>query len=592
MRLKSALLVAALALATVTAPLTANAGVEDPVWTFTGAGWGHGVGMSQYGAYGMALDGATAAEIIDHYYSGAYLDDLENRTLPSWWDDPYPLLVGLEQNVNSVTFVAVGGSVDVCHFTDDTKPCDSQQVAAGAPIFVEGDGENCSVVVGSGAPRDGTCMIDLTWAQDAGVLVSVNGARYARGSLTVRPDGSGELNVVLEVALELYLRGIAEMPGDWPPAALEAQAIAARNYAVRRVIDTSTSSGQPTRSCGCHVYDSVYDQVYGGWDKEIAAPYWVSAVDLTAGTVAVHKSTGLVFTAYYSSSSGGATENNETVWGGSPIGYLRSVSDGWAVSDKVSNPYAQWAATFTSSKVESILGWDEVLDIELIHQPPGAIVRFTGIDGGSPVTRDYQGDTLRTTFDLRSPWVAGVISPFDFRDVAGSVHQEGIAYISDLGITKGCNPPTNDMFCPDDTVTRGQMAAFMVRALHLPAAPGGGFTDTSDSIFSQDIDQLVSAGVTKGCNPPSNDRYCPDSSVTRGEMAAFLVRAFRFSDVGVTAFVDDDGSVFEADIQRLATAGVTKGCNPPDNDRFCPDQEITRAEMATFLMRALETLEG
>jgi hypothetical protein len=71
-------------------------------------------------------------------------------------------------------------------------------------------------------------------------------------------------------------------------------------------------------------------------------------------------------------------------------------------------------------------------------------------------------------------------------------------------------------------------------------------------------------------------------------MAAFLVRAFGYSEIGDVDFEDDDGSEFEADIARLATAGVTLGCNPPDNDRFCPDQAMTRAEMATFLMRALQ----
>jgi hypothetical protein len=117
-------------------------------------------------------------------------------------------------------------------------------------------------------------------------------------------------------------------------------------------------------------------------------------------------------------------------------------------------------------------------------------------------------------------------------------------------------------------------------------------SDTGSSVFAGDIDRLVAAGVTRGCNPPTNDRYCPDSPVTRGEMAAFLVRAFGFPEAESTDFVDDDGSTFEGDIQLLAAAGVTKGCNPPTNDRFCPGNEITRAEMATFLMRALETLEG
>jgi hypothetical protein len=176
-----------------------------------------------------------------------------------------------------------------------------------------------------------------------------------------------------------------------------------------------------------------------------------------------------------------------------------------------------------------------------------------------------------------------------FVDDDGSVHEGFIEAIAALGVTKGCNPPANDRYCPDDPVTRGQMAAFLVRALGLPEAPGSGFVDTGESIFADDIDRLAAEGITKGCNPPDNDRYCPDDPVTRGQMAAFLVRAFGYVDgAGANRFVDDDASVFEEDIDRLATAGVTVGCNPPANDQFCPGARVTRAQMATFLGRALE----
>src|SRR5690606_9784835 len=97
------------------------------------------------------------------------------------------------------------------------------------------------------------------------------------------------------------------------------------------------------------------------------------------------------------------------------------------------------------------------------------------------------------------------------------------------------------------------------------------------------------AGITRGCNPPANDRFCPDDHVTRGQMAAFLVRALGYTDDGGgDHFDDDDTSVFESDIDRLRTAGVTFGCNPPDNTRFCPDDHVTRGQMASFLTRALD----
>lgn len=174
-----------------------------------------------------------------------------------------------------------------------------------------------------------------------------------------------------------------------------------------------------------------------------------------------------------------------------------------------------------------------------------------------------------------------------FRDDDGSVFETDIGWLAETGITQGCNPPTNDRFCPSRNVTREQMAAFLVRALGLPAdGAGDPFTDDDGSIFEDEIEALAAAGITLGCNPPANDRFCPKKTVTRGQMAAFLSRAYGFTSPGGDSFGDDDGTIFEGVIEALAAAGVTQGCNPPDNDRFCPDNPVTRGQMAAFLHRA------
>ena len=175
-----------------------------------------------------------------------------------------------------------------------------------------------------------------------------------------------------------------------------------------------------------------------------------------------------------------------------------------------------------------------------------------------------------------------------FNDDDGSVHEGAIEAVSNAGITSGCNPPYATEFCPNRFVTRGEMAAFLVRGLGLSVTGALTFADDDSSIFERDIEKLAAAGITKGCNPPANTRFCPDNTVSRAEMAAFLVRALnlRASDASID-FSDDDGSIFEDDIEKLATAGITKGCNQPANTRFCPDDRLTRAEMATFLTRAL-----
>jgi hypothetical protein len=174
-----------------------------------------------------------------------------------------------------------------------------------------------------------------------------------------------------------------------------------------------------------------------------------------------------------------------------------------------------------------------------------------------------------------------------FIDDDGSIHEGNIEAIAAAGITRGCNPPLNDRYCPSDSLTRGQMAAFVRRSLSLPSPDTDYFNDDSDSVFEGDINALAAAGITRGCNPPANDRYCPDGKITRGQMAAFLRRAFDYPGVSTDYFADDTGSIFEADINAIAAVGVTKGCNPPTNDMYCPEDLVKRDQMASFFARAL-----
>ena len=131
------------------------------------------------------------------------------------------------------------------------------------------------------------------------------------------------------------------------------------------------------------------------------------------------------------------------------------------------------------------------------------------------------------------------------------------------------------------------MASFLARALDLGQASVEPFGDIGGSVHAGSINAIAAAGITKGCNPPDSTKFCPNSSVTRGQMASFLVRAFDLP-AGEADFVDTANSVHADSIAALAAAGLTKGCNPPDNDRFCPDNAVTREQMAAFLARALD----
>jgi hypothetical protein len=176
----------------------------------------------------------------------------------------------------------------------------------------------------------------------------------------------------------------------------------------------------------------------------------------------------------------------------------------------------------------------------------------------------------------------GITASGWFVDDDDSVFEADIEWAAVAGITLGCNPPRGDRFCPDDAVSRGQMAAFLVRALDLPASGIDAFSDDEKSVFEADINALAASGITRGCKPTS---FCPDDPVTRGQMAAFLSRAYRLVPSAEDAFSDDADSVFQADINALAASGITRGCTPTS---FCPADLVTRGQMAAFLRRATD----
>lgn len=233
-------------------------------------------------------------------------------------------------------------------------------------------------------------------------------------------------------------------------------------------------------------------------------------------------------------------------------------------------------------------------DDGLIFENDIALVAAAGIVGGcdpestlfcpaGQITRGEMAALLVRALDL-----ADAGDQNTFIDDDGSVFEADIEALVAAGITEGCNPPTNDRFCPEDVVTRGELAGFLEAALGPDVEISGAFLDDDYSVFETDVEWLAAVGITAGCNPPENDWFCPDGLVTRSQMAAFLVRALGYvDDDGGNLFVDDDGSVFESDIDRLGAAGVTAGCNPPENDRFCPEEMVTRGQMAALLHRAL-----
>jgi len=608
---------------------------EEDVYEFTGAGWGHSIGMSQYGAYGQSLEGSTSSEIIEYYYSGvevSTLDDLVSSGELSVTDpliaDSRPLWVGIRQNEDSFEVAPVGGPFELCRINDDdsTSCVDGGWLGGSALAWTISRSNTAppeadpvwecragpSSTPGDPVLEDGNCNLDLRWGGTGqAVRIALDGDRCAdpnagldrecfnNGVLHVRDAGVADgFHVVLGLGLEQYLYGLGEMPSSWPSAALEAQAMAGRSYAVFRLLgneqpvsattfDVGMSAARQA-ACWCYIYSTVIDQNYVGFAKEGAVSggaSWVAAVDATAGQVITHPTSSLnqatVIQAFYHSSSGGWTETNVTVWGGGEVVYLKEVEDGWSVDPAVANPYSSWTFTATASTLADLLGWEEVDDVYLINGPPAAMFMFEGMHDGVEVTEAISSAELYSGLGTRSPHIDGVTVertvPFD--DIDETIHRDAILAIFDAGITSGCDS-TN--YCPTESVNRAQMATFLARAMNLEPVEGAMFADVpASSVHAGSINAIAEIGITLGCG---DGLFCPGDIVSRAQMATFLARALELEPIEAAMFSDVPvGGVHAPSINAIAEAGISVGC---DEDLYCPDAPVSRAQMATFLAKA------
>ena len=596
--------VASLTLLSLAAPVLA----ADEEWEFQGGGWGHGVGLSQFGALGQAQDGRNATQILQHYYTGTSVASMPGG---HWTRTAGGLWVGLISDVRSVNLTAVGGALSICQPAGQCPPATAfpdTTINPGESWVFEADNANPNQCrfrkKGEGAGNTGfkACTGRITGLSPSS-RISINGVQYARGAIRFVDSGNG-FHVVVTLGLEAYLYGLAEVPSSWPTHALRAQAIIGRSYAVATAVQRGGSDGATKlASCGCHLFSTTADQAYVGWSKENPTPSnfgakWKAAVDDTSARVLTHPQSNYaldIAKAFYSSSNGGASEDVEFVWGGTALPWLRSVSDKWS-SDPSVNPLATWTVVVPAPRIEQAFGWTAVTMVEQLSGPPGAVIRFTGKKGNSAVTREMWGDELRIFLidhayrrdgaEVRvSPYVRGIGYRGPFLDIAGNTFEPAIIWLAQQKITLGCNPPLNTNFCPGKEVTRGQMAVFISRALNLPAPGSDHFIDDDGKFYEAAANQLFEVGITFGCRA---DRFCGDQPIPRGQMAAFLARAYGLPTTSGDRFVDDSQSEFQGAINKIASAGITLGCNPPTNDKFCPGERVTRGQMAAFLKRAAE----
>ena len=386
-------------------------------FTVAGSGWGHGIGMSQWGAYGMANEGADAATIVSHYYSGTTVtpvqDDMEVRvSLLHQVASAQIRSEALEAGGGAIE-VAVGGNVVV------GGPADTFAFRVeGASVGVARNGADLGSapvvsVRWAGTRAPGSAAGGATLANVIGPKGSFGtpGHRYRHGwiDVTAASTSSGvRLNVVNSVRLhDEYLYGIAEVSSSWPAAALQAQAIAARSYAL------SKFNAGLRKACSCHVDDGdgpYTDQTFVGWSKQSAAQgdQWTAAVNAThasenQGLAVLYN--GQPISAFYTSSTGGATTAVRDLWGGD-LPYAVSVDDRWSLLP--GNPNASWSVRVPQATAAKAFGVPGVWKLDVTERYTGGAAKTVTATLQDGTQKSISGSALRSALGLKSLYVTAI----------------------------------------------------------------------------------------------------------------------------------------------------------------------------------------
>jgi stage II sporulation protein D len=354
---------------------SARATTQETAFTITGRGWGHGIGMSQWGAYGFAKNGWKYQAILKHYYTGIDFATLGNPVVR----------IRLRSGVNAVKVTCPN------EFTA-TDGSGSLTIPAGSTATTTYADGSYRVVAGDVA---GDFAAAVTFRATSGTLrvltdTDLNHTGPYRGTIRVERSGSS-LMMINRVALESYLRGVVpiEVSPSWPAESLKAQACAARAYTHR----------SRTSSRSWDLYCDVRSQVYKGAAVEDARSD--AAITATAGVVPTYN--GAVISAFYSACSGGRTENIEFAWDTTAQPYLKGVKDPY---DSYAPLHTWGPLRRTKAQVAGPLGDAVKGSLRAVYRvkrgTSGRTVTAAIIGSGG--TTYMHGSTLRVKLGLNSTW--------------------------------------------------------------------------------------------------------------------------------------------------------------------------------------------
>lgn len=556
-------------------------------YTLKGYGYGHGIGLCQWGAKGRADSGQNYQQILESYFQGTHVtsrDDITKQIRVRLFGKSNLSKAQVEgEKLVPISFVKTDGTF----VTDGTN-------------VYRGMSGKWAVMPSTGgclklARPDGTIAVDnvaspvivtgdTTGTASSLVVYNASGKRNHSytGSIYIYSAGPSALYLVNYVDFEPnYLNGLGEMPSSWPYDALYSQAIAARSYAIACMKPQATFD----------VYDSTASQVYVGLDKireTSASGYrwgarWEKAVQDTRGQVITYN--GVAIPAYYSSSCGGHTESIELSWLKSKAQpYLQGISD----LDSSGKPYCQhekntsfsWTKSISKSEFLTKLGVTGVANVKVTKRglsPRLVELKITQKDGTSKVI--IVGDSIRTKLGIKSAWIDQMYGLFpDVQMDHWAFNQ--IEELAGKAIIKGYD---NKTFNPTKAVTRGEFSKMLCTALNMISGESTTtFSDMGGHWAEPFITILASRSIISGY---SDGTFKPDAQITRAEICTVIARATTLAQSSTSVpFSDVEGHWAKNNIELVASNRIVNGYM---GGIFKPDSNATRAEVSAIIFRVL-----
>ena len=387
-----------------------SSAIDIPVsFQVQGAGYGHGVGMSQIGARAKAIAGETATAIISYYYKDVAIEPL---------DDTKVLRVNIGHLLTSAKMATATQDATMQIFSGDIG--DAQDVVPLAVVPVKsslnfsilGSTVLPSIVTGKktvSIPRNRIFTVRWTGTR---YLPGVDGVislshttttkKYRYGQMQFRAVKAATLGYRIEVTNSVrlsdeYLWGISEVPSSWPEAALQAQAIASRTYAMSK-------AGIYRSACDCDLYGEISDQSFLGYAKEIEkgwGQFWKAAVTNTTGLTITQA--GKPITAYFGSSTGGLTETAVNAWG-TEKAFTQTVADVSSL-DPVLNPrFYRWDREITQASVAAAFLLPDVVTLEIVTKNATGTVGTIRATSSTGIQKSLRGETFRSRTKIPSAY--------------------------------------------------------------------------------------------------------------------------------------------------------------------------------------------